>query len=149
MKIRRATLKDIKKIARLSLEYGKYENKLNKSVKVGNLADVEKEDRKWYQLGTKYLLAEENKEVLGMMAFNLGKIGKEKVGIIHTVIIMEKARGKGVGNSLVSYVLDYFNKNKCRRVKSFVHIENKNAFNFWTKKGFVAEEGYAIQKMLK
>lgn len=149
MKIRKATLKDLNKIAELSLEYAKYENRLNRDIKVESLKEIEKQEGNWIKLGTKYILAQEDNELLGMMALNLGKIGKEKIGIIHTTIIREKARGKGIGNALVDYVFNYFKKNKCKRVKSFVHIKNKNAFKFWTKQGFETEEGYAIQKMLK
>jgi N-acetylglutamate synthase-like GNAT family acetyltransferase len=149
MKIRNATIKDVKEIVKLSLEYGRYEENLNKDIKVKNLKAIEKQEKKWIKLGTKYIFAEKDNEILGMVAFNLGKIGKEKIGIIHTVIVREKARGKGVGDKLINYVLNYFKKNNCKRVKGFVHIKNKNALKFWTEHKFEKEKGFAIQKKLK
>jgi len=149
MKIRKATIKDVKELAKLSREYAKYENKLNKEIKVKSLKETEKEERNWIKLGTRYILAQEGDEILGMIVFNLGKIGKEKIGFIHIIIISEKARGKGVGKVLVKYVFNFFKKNKCRRVKSFVHIGNKKSFKFWTKHGFEPEKGFAIQKKIK
>ena len=149
MKIKKATLKDVKEIAELSLEYAKYESKLNKEIKIKSLREIEKEERNWIKLGTKYILAKEGKETLGILSFNIDRRGKEKVGVLHTTIIKEKSRGKGVGKALVNYVLDYFKKNKCRRVKTFIHIKNKNAFKFWTKQGFETEEGYTAEKRLR
>lgn len=149
MKIRKATIKDIKEIAKLSREYAEYENKLNKNIKVKSLKEIEKEDKEWMKLGTRTIFAQKGDEILGMMVFNIGRIGKEKIGIIHATIIKESSRGKGVGKAMVKYVTDFFKKNKCRRIKSFVHIDNKNSFKFWTKQGFEPEEGFSIQKKLR
>ena len=149
MKIRRATIKDIDEISRLFYEYGKYEHKLNKNVKVGSFAEIKKEGRVWFDLGTRYFLAEVDGKVVGSIAFNFGKIGKERIGVIHTIIVLEKFRGRGIGNEMVNKVINYFREKKCRRVKSFVHIGNKESYKFWKKQGFIAEEGYAINRMLK
>jgi N-acetylglutamate synthase-like GNAT family acetyltransferase len=149
MKIRKATKKDIKDIAKLSLEYAKYENKLNKEIKIRSLKEIEKEEKNWVKLGTKYILAKEGKETFGVLSFNIDKRGKEKIGVLHTTIIKENLRGKGVGKALVNYALNYFKKNDCRRVKTFIHIKNKKAFKFWTKQGFETEEGYNAEKKLK
>ena len=149
MKIRKATKKDVNKIAKLSLEYAKYENKLNKKIKIKSLREIEKEEMNWFKLGTKYFIAEKEKEVLGVLSFNISTRGKEKIGILHTTIIKKNVRGKGIGTSLVNSALNYFKKHNCRRVKTFIHIKNKNAFKFWTRQGFEVEEGYAAEKKLK
>lgn len=150
MIIRKATKKDLKKIAELFLEYGKYENKLDKNVKVEGLKELESTEKEHMKLGTEYLIAEDNEEkILGVLNTNIDKRGKEKVGVLHTLIVTEKARGSGIGNKLVKSALDYFKKKYCRRVKTFIHIANKNALDFWKKQGFHTEQGYHAVKMLK
>jgi len=148
MEIRKATKNDLKEIARLMKEYAKYENNLDENIKVGSLKKIEKEERVLFGFGTKYALAEEDKKILGVLGFNIDRRGKEKIGAIHSTIVLEKARKKGVGKSLVVYVLKYFKKNNCRRVRTFIHKNNKNAINFWAKQGFETTEGYSVEKML-
>jgi len=149
MIIRKATKKDLNKIAELFLEYDKLEHKLDRNVKLFSLKETENSEREHMKLGTEYLLAEEDKEVLGVLNMNIDKRGKEKMGVLHTLIVTEQSRGKGVGKKLVKQAFDYFKKNGCRRVKTFIHKMNENAKGFWEKQGFHLEEGYHAVRMLK
>ncbi|VVB79508.1 Acetyltransferase (GNAT) family protein [uncultured archaeon] len=148
MIIRKATKKDLKNIAELFLEYGKYENSLNKEVEAGSLKQIIKEEKEHMGLGTEYFVVEENKKVLGVLNINVDRRGKEKVGVLHTLIIKKEARNKGYGKQLVDYALIYFKKKNCKRARTFIHISNKNALGFWKKQGFHTEEGYAASRKL-
>lgn len=148
MIIRKATQGDLKEIAKLFLEYGKYENSLNNEVSTGSLKQIIKEEKEHMKLGTEYFVVEENKKILGVLNMNVDKRGKEKIGVLHTLMITKEARSKGYGKELVGYALKYFKKKGCRRVRTFIHISNKNALCFWKKQGFHAEEGYAASRRL-
>jgi N-acetylglutamate synthase-like GNAT family acetyltransferase len=150
MKIRKATKKDLKEITELSYEYGQFENKLDKNIEIEkDLKKLQKIQEKWMCLGTKYILAQEKDEILGVLSFNIDKRGKEKIGILHTLIVTKEARGKGYGGELVKYALNYFKENRCTRVRTFAHFANKNAQKFWKSKGFELEHGYMGTKVMK
>jgi len=149
MKIRIATKKDLREISRLNYKYNKYENKLDKNIKMSKLKDIEKQDKLYFDLGTLYFVVEFKGEIRGVLGANLERRGKEKAGVLHTLIVSEKVRRKGYGQELVKFVLNYFKENGCRRVRTFIHIANKNAKSFWIKNKFELEEGYYATRMLK
>ena len=94
MKVRKATIKDLNEIARLSLEYGKYEHKLDKNVRAPSFQEFKKLDKHFMELGTIYFLAEEGKKIMGVLSINIRKQGKEKKGVLHTILVTKEARGK-------------------------------------------------------
>lgn len=149
MKIRKATKKDLDKISKLFYEYGEYEHSLDKSVEKQSIKDIKKQDKHFMKLGTIYLILEENKEPQGVLSLNLCLQGKERIGIIHTTIITDKARGKGYGKLLFNYALNFFKRKKCTRLRTLVHDKNKNAQGFWKSQGFELEKGYWATKRLK
>ena len=148
MKIRKATIKDLGEIAKLFLEYGELEHKLDKNVRKESLKDILKIEKEHMKLGTEYFIVEENDNLLGVINTNIDKRGKEKIGVFHTIIITKEARGKGYGKKLLKHVSNYFKKKGCLRVRTFIHKANKNALNFWIKQGFQTEEGYHASKRL-
>jgi diamine N-acetyltransferase len=149
MKIREAKKSDLKEISKLSYEYGKYENKLDKEVESASIKKSEKLDKHFMDLGTIYFLAEEDGKTKGVLSINIRKQGKEKKGVLHTMIITKDSRGKGYGNALVNHAMNYFKKNGCRRIGTFVHFKNKKAKAFWEGQGFEMEHGYLASKELK
>lgn len=149
MIIRKATIEDLGKIAELFGEYGHYENDLDRNVKASSINEIKKSERNYFELGTIYFIIEEKGGILGCLNVNIDKRGKEKVGVLHTLIITKEARGKGYGSKIVKYAFDYFKKKGCRRAKTFVHFANKNAQKFWKGKGFELEHGYNGVKKLK
>jgi GNAT superfamily N-acetyltransferase len=148
MEIKKATKKDLKKIAEIFQEYGKYEHNLDENVNCGKISEIIKIENKHMRDGTIYFLIIENEEIIGVINFNIDYRGKEKIGGIHTLIIIEKARGKGYGSKLFNFVLNYFKRKGCKRVRTFIHIKNKKAFDFWQKKKFIMEEGYIASRRI-
>lgn len=149
MKIRKATIEDLKDIAELFLEYDKYEHNLDRNVKLLSLKEIIKSEKEHMKLGTEYILAEEDNKILGALNLNIDERGKEKIGVLHTLIVRKDSRGRGIGNQLVKYAFAYFKKKGCKRVKTFIHAANKNAKVFWEKQGFNLEEGYTASRRLK
>ena len=149
MKIRKATKKDMNKICELMQEYGKYENSLDNHVKFDSLKNIKKQEEKHMCLGTIYILAEENGIIGGVLNINVDKRGKENIGVLHTLIVTKEARGKGIGRNLVNYAYNYFKKKGCKRVRTFIHLKNKNAFSFWKKQGFETEAGFVATRVLR
>ena len=149
MKIRLATPKDLPEIAELFCEYGQYEHNLDKNVEAPKLKEEQEQNKAHMNLGTKYILLEEEGKIVGILNFNIDKRGKEKVGVLHTLIITKAARGKGYGGKLVDFAFSNFKKQGCRRVRTFIHFANKNAQGFWKKYGFNLEHGYIASRRLK
>jgi len=149
MKIIKATKKDLGKIADLYHEYDKYEHNLDKSVELCSRKMVKKSEERWMNFGTKYILVKENEKIVGALNFDIDLRGKEKIGVLHTLIITKDARGKGYGTQLVKYLLDYFKQKSCSRVRTFIHLNNKDAFSFWKKLGFETSVGYVATRTLK
>ena len=149
MIIRRATKKDLNKIAELHFEYGQYEHHLDKNVEAPSLKREKEQDKKYMGLGTIYFIAEEGQKAVGVLSINLCLQGKEKTGVLHTLIVTKDARKKGYGNQLVNHAMNFFRKNGCSRVRTFVHFKNKNAYAFWKKQGFDFDLGHYAVKRLK
>jgi len=149
MRIRKATKKDLKDVFQLLYDYTKYENSLDKKIKIESLTQIEKEEKEHFKTGTLYFIVEENNQIVGCLNANIDKRGKGKIGVIHNLFIIEKARGKGYGNEVVKFVLNYFKENGCSRAKTFVFLENKKAKKFWEKKGFNLDLGYSGSVKLK
>ncbi len=149
MKIRKATKRDLKEIAELSYEYGKYENSLDKNVEAPALKRCRELDEYFMKLGTIYFVIEEEGKIMGVQSVNIRKQGKEKKGVLHTTIITKDARRKSYGKALVNYAIRFFKKKGCLRLDTFVHYKNKNAKKFWEKQGFEMEQGYIATKKLK
>lgn len=149
MKIRLATKKDLNAIAELFYEYGEYEHSLDKNVETPKLKEEMEQIKEHMKSGTKCILLEEEGKVSGVLNFDIDKRGKEKVGVLHTLIVTKNSRGKGYGKALTDYALNYFKKKGCIKVRTFIHYANKNAQEFWKKNGFRLEHGYVASRRLK
>jgi N-acetylglutamate synthase-like GNAT family acetyltransferase len=148
MRIRKATKKDLGAISKLFLEYENYEHNLDKSLEVSSLKKEKEQNKKYMDLGTSYFVIEDKGEILGALDINIDKRGKENVGVLHTLIVTSKARGKGYGDKLIKHALNYFKSKGCKRARTFVHFKNKNGYSFWKKYGFNFELGYNATKKL-
>lgn len=148
MKIRKATKNDLDEIAKLSYEYGKYENSLDKNVEAPSLKKSKELDKNFMELGTLYFVVEESGKIKGVQSVNIRKQGKEKKGVLHTTIIVKDARGRGYGKALVKHAMDFFKKQGCKRLDTFVHFKNKGAKKFWEKQGFKMEYGFLATKKI-
>jgi len=151
MKIRKAKLSDIPRIAELGVEYGKYEHKLDKNQKIGSL----KEEKRLATLFFKnkeveWFLLDNGGKVLGFSAVSVDKRGRTKRGVLHTIFIEKDARGKGEGTKLLHHALNYLKKKGCISVKSKIFSKNKVSLRLHKRLGFKAEKntGYSISKKL-
>ena len=59
-----------------------------------------------------------------------------KSGEISELIISKKARQKGLGTKLINKLEDYFKSKNCEYVFIDVFAYNKNAIEFYKKKGY-------------
>ena len=59
-----------------------------------------------------------------------------KRGIITELIVTSKIRSKGVGQTLMEKIEEYFKFNNCEYVLVDVFAYNENAINFYNKKGY-------------
>jgi ribosomal protein S18 acetylase RimI-like enzyme len=150
MKIRKATIKDLDEITRLSIEYDEYEYKLNKKVKVDSFNEV-KRVTKEHLANPKFIffVAELDNKIVGWIAIDVRCVGNKKQGVFHTIRVTKSARGKNIGTLLLNKAMNHFKEKKCSSVRSFVHLNNKKALNWYKRLGFEAEGGYTITKKLK
>jgi ribosomal protein S18 acetylase RimI-like enzyme len=150
--IRNAKKRDSLTVIKLMREYDLYENKLDKSVEItsGNeikitfLSDLES-SRAYY------VLAQIDKEILGMIIWSVYQSGKIKWGVIQDLIVNKNFRNSGIGSELFNYVYDRIKNKGCKKIKSFVRFNNTISLKFWKKKGFKSTEnkGYSIIKEIK
>ncbi|MBE6160241.1 MAG: GNAT family N-acetyltransferase [Lactobacillales bacterium] len=59
-----------------------------------------------------------------------------KKGEITELIVTNKVRSNGVGNALINKMEEYFKSLGCEYIKVDVFAYNKNAINFYDKKGY-------------
>lgn len=151
MKIRRATKKDIQRIAELGIEYGNYEHNLDKSQKVGSLTEEKKIATKFFKNKEVewFVLVEDN--IVGFVSVSIDIRGNTKIGVFHTIFIEEPFRGKGIGKKLLKYAFEYLKSKGCSSVRSHVFPKNKRSLKLYRKLGFHVEKntGYTIRKELK
>ena len=140
MRIRKATLEDLKILHELNL-------KLIECMNDKNLKEIEAIKDKCYSYyekklrseNTIFLIAEEREPI----AYIFGEIRKStslfkhrKRGIIHDLFVLEGWRGKGVGKVLVNEIKKWFKNKGVSWVLVCVLSTNKNAIKFWRKLGF-------------
>ena len=58
-----------------------------------------------------------------------------KAGYITELIVSQKLRSRGIGQKLMNKMEEYFKSINCEYILIDVFAYNKNAFNFYTKKG--------------
>ena len=152
MKIRKATRKDIDSIAKLGIEYGKYESKLDKSYKIGSFIQEKKIVKKFFETKeVQWFLVQDSKEIYGFVAFSIDKRGNLKKGVLHTIFLKEEFRKKGYGRRLLNEALRELKQLGCSSVRSHVLTKNKKSLEMYKRNGFDVEKnsGYTIFKKLK
>lgn len=130
MRIRKATKKDLKKIANIMrIEYGKppYNEKWSKE---SSLIII----KKYFKRHVIFVL-EIEKIVEG---FIIGRITLEDYGnqgYVSELIVSNKSQGKGYGKSLIKKFEQYSEKNKARKIGLMANQKAK-AFKIYKKLGF-------------
>jgi len=85
-----------------------------------------------------YLLAEENKEVIGMAT---GRVREDGVGMLGFLGVRKLCRKKGVGSDLLKRFLEEAKKRNAHKVWLFTSPNLQSAIRLYVKTGFVPE-GY-------
>jgi N-acetylglutamate synthase-like GNAT family acetyltransferase len=112
MKILKAKLSDMQRIAELSHEYGRYEKRLDKKQKIEPIKEEKETATKFFKKNEViWFLLEEDKKVIGFVSVSIDKRGKTKIGVFHTIFIEEKYRGNSEGTKLLNFAFNYL-KNK-------------------------------------
>ena len=96
-----------------------------------------------------FFVAEKENKLVGWIAIDVRRVGNKKQGIFHTIMVTQAERGKNLGTLLLNKAMSYFKEKNCSSVRSFVHLKNKKALNWYKKLGFEAEGGYTIIKKLR
>ena len=70
-----------------------------------------------------------------------------KRGEITELIVTSKTRSRGIGQSLMDKMEEYFKSNGCEYILVDVFAYNKNAINFYNKKGYHSRMCINIKKI--
>lgn len=103
----------------------------------------------------KCYLAIENKVVLGLVMGTIPKYDKydyldykcPKRGEVTELIVTKKGRSKGIGQALLDKIEEYFKKEGCEYSIIDVFAYNKNAIDFYNKKGYHTRMYIDIKKL--
>ncbi|MBN1677481.1 MAG: GNAT family N-acetyltransferase [Candidatus Thermoplasmatota archaeon] len=106
-------------------------------------------EKKFSEISTKLIVAEEDGEVVGFMLCLLSPnapIFKErKIGVISDAFVLRERRGKGVTSKMLDVAVRWFRKNKVRTVQLGVAHCNMEGRAVWRSLGF---EPYMLYKRL-
>ena len=148
MKIRKATIKDFEKLKSIKLESKKdelgYSNSLKPLSKTKDIyfeyfkAELEKKN-------SAVFIAEDKKPIGIIIAtyFKPLRISKfARKGYVSNLYVQKNYRNKGVGKKLLDISLKWLKENKVKYISLEIHLENKDALNFYSKMGF---EKYTVK----
>ena len=96
------------------------------------------------QMGIYVFNTKEDKKIVGLIMGIIPEYGKydyldykcPKRGMITELIVTKKVQSKGIGQSLINHIEDYFKSQKCKYVLVDVFAYNKTAINFYDKSGY-------------
>jgi len=143
MKIRKATLKDLKRIDEIyvegSIDEGKYQfpNVSAKEMKK-DLRKKEKERLKGWRRDMKskkhyWIVAEEKNQIKG---FGQAWLKRKDKGIVESVYVNKKYRRKRIGKKIISELINWLKKNKMKYIESGIYLKNKPSIKLHKKSGF-------------
>jgi len=148
MIIRKATIKDFEKLKAIKLESKKDEMKYSDSLKALSKttgiyfeyfkAELEKKN-------SAVFIAEDKKPIGIIIAtyFKPLRISKfARKGYVSNLYVQKNYRNKSIGKKLLDISLKWLKENKVKYVSLEIHLENKDALNFYTKMGF---EKYTVK----
>lgn len=143
MKIRKATEKDLESLNELQIALAKYETKFCDILK--DPETVGEQYFKHYEEKIKredcaFFVAEENTRIIGYI---LGETDTpehhyiyEKRGYLADIFVLEKYRGRGIGEELTKRLLEWFKARGMRWIIVGAYTDNVPAIKFWKKMGF-------------
>ena len=135
MKIRKATLKDAKGIAKVLIQSYNIRD-LNEGIKVFK-NEIEKNHN--------YIVAEENGKIIGIVTWVMHGLPKHQLCELDRIAVLPEFRGKGIArqlfNALIKDAKSFYKKNKSnlRKLYLLTHAGNTRAHKFYEKLGFKHE----------
>ena len=85
-------------------------------------------------------VAEQNREIVGYcLAFktrNLPMFLPEFYGYLSDIALHPNLRGKGIGDTILQRVQDWFREQGCKNIQLQVYYRNEGGKNFWQKANF-------------
>lgn len=88
-----------------------------------------------------FILAKEEEVLLGFVLFSFNE---NKDIVIELISLTKESQGKGTGTKLISTLIDYAKQSNVKNIKVGTQIDNLQAINFYTKKGFSVTEKSSI-----
>ncbi|HUI01012.1 MAG TPA: GNAT family N-acetyltransferase [Nitrososphaerales archaeon] len=92
---------------------------------------------------TYIVVAQEEREIVGFASVRLLREGDSELS---GIVVLERARGRGVGTKLLRKAMDGARKRRSLRILAKTEIENRRASAFYKKAGFT-ESGRAVEKV--
>lgn len=144
LKLRKATIKDLKLIDCFQDKLVNYERKLDPLIRKGKNIRFypEKEIKRMLcSSNSLFLIAEINNNVVGC---GVGKIEKtfgnwcvyKKRGYIGHMFVDENYRRKGIGKKIMSQLIKWFKSKKIKFIRLCVYANNQKTINAYRKYGF-------------
>jgi ribosomal protein S18 acetylase RimI-like enzyme len=83
-------------------------------------------------------VAEEESKILGMATLQtlISTAEGGRVGLIEDVVVDESCRGRGIGKSLLSQLLQWAEESGLKRVQLLADCDNQPALDFYQKEGW-------------
>ena len=135
MKIRKATLKDIKEITKIfRIESAKqpYNEKWEEKTALQKM-------KEYVKLKNDIYVAEKNREVVGFMILKNNLTGSGAKIYLDQLFVNSKSQGLGIGSDLINYAVKYCKKKK-RVALCLVSSNKSKAFKFYKKRKFIQME---------
>jgi len=134
MRIRKATKKDIREIAKLMIgEFSKPPFKEKTTINA-----VIKSLNFYFKIG-KAFVAVEDKKIVGIVVFKVEQWWEGPVILIEDLAVKEDFKKQGIGKKLTDKVEEYAKKIKANSV-SFATNSKSSAVKFYTKQGYKKEK---------
>jgi len=135
MKIRKATLKDAKRIANVLIQSYNIED-----LKEG-IDTFKNETKKFHR----YIVAEEDGKIIGIVTWAMHGLPKHQLCELDRIAVLPEYRGKGIAKELfyelVKDAKEFYEKHnsKLRKLYLLTHNDNQRAHKFYEKLGFKYE----------
>lgn len=143
MKIRKATTKDLKKVAEIfkaEFEKKPYNEKWSTKVALQKI-------KEYHKSGYIFVL-EIKKQIIGfIIAYDfIWHDGKR--AFIDEIVVSSEYQGKGFGKKLMRYAEDFFKKKKVKNVE-LMAVKNSKASKIYSKLGYKEEKFVLMVKPIK
>ena len=141
IKIIPVKIKDYDEVLKLMVDIQMYHAKLHPNIYKDTKDIMTKKRFREIVKNKGLLVAVENKiikGVLGIDIFNETRnfMQPRKIMYIHTFVVKEKYRGRGIGTLLLNYAMKIKDEKKIDVISLHVDDKNKNAVKFYKKLGF-------------